>query len=153
MRQKTGSPALVILMHEQANPPASDPIANIKFIIFNVIIKTILFDQGNIILLQIIFAGIVNLFHIIPLFTQKIHKTPGWSGPMFKITDSHFIFPFAAVQLIYLIYSLYYKQKICFVKMMYLKTSIFLLVETLHHFVCILLLSKSCWNTVGNNSV
>ena len=80
-------------MQEKDYTAAFDPFADIEFIVFNIIVKAVLFDQGNIVFFQIALLGIINFFNVIALLFQELDKTPSRAAPMFKITYAQIYSP------------------------------------------------------------
>ena len=74
--EEAGSPAHIILMHEEENTTAGYPVLNIQFIIFNIVVEPVLFHQNDVIFFQIVLVGIVNLFDIISFLPDKFCEIP-----------------------------------------------------------------------------
>ena len=97
LRQKIRCPAGIILMKKHADPAPFDPILKILFIVFDIVIKTILFDQDNVISFQIVFLGIINFFRLNSQIMKEIFQLVSGLEPVGKkpILKFIFIFPFS----------------------------------------------------------
>ena len=54
VRQKIGCPTLIILVHEKQDTVALDPAGNVLFIVFDVVVETVLFHDRNVKIFQIL---------------------------------------------------------------------------------------------------
>ena len=89
--QEIRRPAAIVLMHEKQNAAAPDPVADIKLVIFDIIVEPVLFDQHHIEIFQVSGIGIVDFPDFDSLFLQEIDESVTRLEPVSEITDFEFV--------------------------------------------------------------
>ena len=89
--QEIRRPAAVILMHEEQNAAAPNPVADIEFVIFDIVVESVLFNQHQIEFLKISGIGIVDFSRFDSLFLQEINESVTGLEPVGEITDFEFV--------------------------------------------------------------
>ena len=101
MRNEIRCPALIILVHEKQDTAAFDPFGDIGFIVFDIIIETVLFNDGDIVFIQITGQRIINFFNIVSFALEELGKGIRGTEPVFEITELHFLYSFFNFKVFY----------------------------------------------------